>query len=679
MHFRVSLVFACLFTFVLQMPQLISQSCTTCYDNCLLDSGESFITCGSFNPSDNSVAITQQLDGNVLGIFNTNDPGANGGVLGDNWTSVSGNATVLDPAWDAQNLGEVFGITSAANLNSGCHDLYVTQFGHIPGGLEEGGTVYQGDLATSCNGGAVYKIDGVTGVPTLFACLPSVYGDLPAEVFNSIDRFYLGTYETYTGLGQITYNKDCDVFYVSNFNDGLIYVLDASGNTIGTYDFGAAGLPALVTNNGSAGYLDPYLDGNDQIIDDPADALTQWQRRVFGVGYNPKDGHLYFGLIRNSSPNDPNNRNTRNVDQYVIQVMIDPNTCLPIASTTDLALEIDQGNRSPVSDIHFDVNNNMLLGEMTTGLYSNKDAHYADMLLVQGGVNNWSISEVINTSPFANGGGLAGGVDFGYNNYGSNPDTGAGNCPEESLVYSVDAAQGINNPKIYGFGVVPFMGGNTSNAYLVDADGDLGTRDKYTNNDIEVISPQCNLTSLNLVCTGAEFTVKPDCVQDIICDYTITVNQGTITNTRTNSTDSGSPCLVETFEIVPPSATCGAFTVDVTVTINTCDGSKPCTLTESVTCSVPTPTCSVDIISQPTCENESAGSISVTSTGGTTPYTYLWSTGSTNSVLTGLSAGDYTVTVTDENGCTTICTNTLVPPDDCCPEPNCAGITIVRN
>ena len=38
--------------------------------------------------------------------------------------------------------------------------------------------------------------------------------------------------------------------------------------------------------------------------------------------------------------------------------------------------------------------------------------------------------------------------------------------------------------------------------------------------------------------------------------------------------------------------------------------------------------------------------------GGTAGYQYLWSTGSTASSLTNLPAGDYTVTVTDANGCT---------------------------
>ncbi|MBK8847548.1 MAG: T9SS type A sorting domain-containing protein [Bacteroidetes bacterium] len=52
------------------------------------------------------------------------------------------------------------------------------------------------------------------------------------------------------------------------------------------------------------------------------------------------------------------------------------------------------------------------------------------------------------------------------------------------------------------------------------------------------------------------------------------------------------------------------------------------------------------------------GTASVSVTGGTAPYTYLWSNGSTDASISGLAAGSYTVTVTDAHGCTT--ENTVV-------------------
>ena len=55
-----------------------------------------------------------------------------------------------------------------------------------------------------------------------------------------------------------------------------------------------------------------------------------------------------------------------------------------------------------------------------------------------------------------------------------------------------------------------------------------------------------------------------------------------------------------------------------------------------------------------TCNGDADGSISVTASGGTAGYTYLWDDASaqTTTTATGLAPGNYTVTVTDANGCT---------------------------
>ena len=52
------------------------------------------------------------------------------------------------------------------------------------------------------------------------------------------------------------------------------------------------------------------------------------------------------------------------------------------------------------------------------------------------------------------------------------------------------------------------------------------------------------------------------------------------------------------------------------------------------------------------CFGNSIGTASVSVSGGTTPYTYLWSNGSTSNEITDLLSGLYTVTVRDANGCT---------------------------
>jgi len=59
----------------------------------------------------------------------------------------------------------------------------------------------------------------------------------------------------------------------------------------------------------------------------------------------------------------------------------------------------------------------------------------------------------------------------------------------------------------------------------------------------------------------------------------------------------------------------------------------------------------------PNCGNN--GSITATPSNGTGPYTYLWSNGATTQTISGLSPGNYTVTVTDSTGCQRIVSRTL--------------------
>lgn len=65
------------------------------------------------------------------------------------------------------------------------------------------------------------------------------------------------------------------------------------------------------------------------------------------------------------------------------------------------------------------------------------------------------------------------------------------------------------------------------------------------------------------------------------------------------------------------------------------------------------------------CANGNRGSIEISVTGGVAPYTYLWNTGATTATLADLSAGTYSVTVSDANGCSGSFTTT-VTNEPCC-------------
>jgi gliding motility-associated-like protein len=96
----------------------------------------------------------------------------------------------------------------------------------------------------------------------------------------------------------------------------------------------------------------------------------------------------------------------------------------------------------------------------------------------------------------------------------------------------------------------------------------------------------------------------------------------------------------------------GSYTVNVTDQ-NSCSTIISIPITQP-----PTLSSSIGSSTNVTCFNGTTGSAFVSVSGGTIPYSYLWSNGQTGSTASGLSAGSYTVTVTDFNGCTS--TNTVL-------------------
>ncbi|MBL0102853.1 MAG: SprB repeat-containing protein [Bacteroidetes bacterium] len=106
----------------------------------------------------------------------------------------------------------------------------------------------------------------------------------------------------------------------------------------------------------------------------------------------------------------------------------------------------------------------------------------------------------------------------------------------------------------------------------------------------------------------------------------------------------------------PGGLTAGSYTVTVT-------DANGCTTTANATVGQP-PVLSASTSSVPAlCNGAASGSAAVTASGGTPTFTYSWfPSGGAAANESNLSAGSYTVTVTDANGCTTSSTVAVTEP-----------------
>jgi hypothetical protein len=87
-----------------------------------------------------------------------------------------------------------------------------------------------------------------------------------------------------------------------------------------------------------------------------------------------------------------------------------------------------------------------------------------------------------------------------------------------------------------------------------------------------------------------------------------------------------------------------------------------CVATASATITEPTALSASTSANNVTCNSNSDGSATIIISGGTSPYIYDWSNGATASTAANLTAGTYTVTVTDDNGCALTASATVTQP-----------------
>jgi outer membrane protein OmpA-like peptidoglycan-associated protein len=152
----------------------------------------------------------------------------------------------------------------------------------------------------------------------------------------------------------------------------------------------------------------------------------------------------------------------------------------------------------------------------------------------------------------------------------------------------------------------------------------------------------------------AALVMKVDTIAHIACFgdakglADISVSGGTMPFVFSWSNGSRSEDLV--------NAQAGNYTVSV-------QDAKGCTRTLAVKIDQPeklvlTPQSTMNI----KCAGGETGSVGIAVSGGVTPYRYLWTNGSTDAQLSNIAAGEYSATVTDENGCKAVYTTKVTEP-----------------
>jgi gliding motility-associated-like protein len=162
--------------------------------------------------------------------------------------------------------------------------------------------------------------------------------------------------------------------------------------------------------------------------------------------------------------------------------------------------------------------------------------------------------------------------------------------------------------------------------------------------------------------------------------YTVTDNNGCISQTNINVSE---PAQVQANAVISQAILCNGGTGQITV--NAIGGVGPysgtgvqtviagnysyivsdansCTDTVNISITQPVTLAVIVNGTSPLCNSSANGSALANVSGGTAPYTYLWSNGNTTNTANNLTAGTYTVQVTDTNGCSISGSVTLTQP-----------------
>ncbi len=460
--------------------------------------GELNLTCGMAVVTCFSGIKNNTVDNTapVIAIFDVRD--ASTATLGNNWATPK----QMFSEGDAAHCGQVFGL--AIDNSGSIFTTASTIFGdatNIPGfAWGPGGA------------GAIYKFTYTAGV--------------------WVRSLFVSLNNSGSGLGNITYDKTNNQFFVTNFQDGLIYRIPNVNTPIPVFY-----QPTLTTT---------FTSTHTNFI--------PLGKRLWGIGYNEVEKRVYFGRWNE----DNGSRRAVNIHNEIWSVgfnnsgNLDQNTEKKEITISDFPeLFNPPAYSNPVSDIEFSENGDMLIAEKVMfadiGFATNPSpggwGHKARIFQFKGNsVIGWSPAQEIFIGNAVTNQNSAGGVDYGYKDLDSLTGKLTG-C--DSLVWGTGDAlmyQGDNNfnnsPNyVYGIGAMP-VNGNTptpspittwveSTSIYVDLDNDLNNILKLQIGDVDIFNCPCPPKIDTCKCdTFANLNFRPTQgapTQFIKCGETLTI------------------------------------------------------------------------------------------------------------------------------------------------------------
>jgi dienelactone hydrolase len=188
----------------------------------------------------------------------------------------------------------------------------------------------------------------------------------------------------------------------------------------------------------------------------------------------------------------------------------------------------------------------------------------------------------------------------------------------------------------------------------------------YWNGSTSTSSSRNNLGSGTYTCTITDANGCTFLISDTLTTLSNLSSSSIITNVSCFGQSNGNITAIGANGPAPYSYAWSTSNVTSNMLNNQAAGTYICTITDAAGCASQT----IGVVTQPNLltlagnVNNSTSSISTSTNGGTGPYIYFWSNGTTTQNLNNVADGMYTQTVTDANGCSSDQTFTVASTTD---------------